>query len=1373
MKNPLLFIAAIASLGSLPAAPLESDADTLLLLHCDGNLDGSAGESPVTATGISFTTGIHDQALVLAPGNEVTFLSAGNIDPTQGTIEFWMKPDWGSPDGQDRYVLSFGGGGGMLFGKDGADNWRAIFNRFGEAGQAEIDVGIPANDWTAGEWRHIAVTWDASFLRLFFNGVQVAETAVTITLPAITATTFELGDGPSDLGAAIDELRISSRPRTAQEIMASYLARPAPAVRLILDCNGDLNGADGEIPSVATDITFEPGLLDQAARFGATSQAVFPSTDNIDSQQGTVELWLKPDWDDNEDNVQHNFLTWGGEGGLMLFRDPGNHLRALLNRYGSGGNPEVHAFIWWGDEELPAREWRHIAMSWDATLLRLYVNGEMVDEEPVTFPLPVIDDPNLRIGGEGGECALAAFDQIRISDMVRSAAEILASYREGVPLPDTLLRLDCNGNLDGVDGETPDAVSGVSYEPGKFGTGAYFAPGNEVIYPSEGNLEAQQGTIEFWLKPRWSGNDGAAHSALCFGGAGGMLIGKDAADYWRCTFNRFGGSGEPELAVSTSVSTWPADQWRHIAVTWDASFIRLFIDGEMRDEVPVTISLPAVADATFLLGGDGSSDLDAVVDALRIDSLVRTPAEILANYRSGTVDGATLLQLPCEGDLNGLDGEIPDTAANVNFEDGVLGQAARLGPDSEVIFPAAGNIDSQQGTIEFWMKPDWAGSDGNGRWFLEFGGGGGILFGKDGGNYWRCIFNRFGAGGNPELGVGTSANQWPASQWRHVAVSWDASLIRLYVNGEILDSKPVTFPLPAITDTTFRIGGAGTERANSLIDQFRISSVAREPQEIVESYLSGVSITSVAIVPGRNSLSGNPAVIEIMDTWTDLPGLIAQSGIGTLSLPANAATWTSDDEAVATIDTEGRIVAQGPGTTTLHALCQGIATTVQIRVISAVLPPVEELIDPELATPAAGSLWEVPIAIIRYLPTNDGENVDSDRTGFSGTLAALKDHIDLCGRRAKFMLEEGSRYHGYQDPAAQPSLGYRVVKIITVYEPFAKGKEVAWNPGWYRPDYIQILERFDGRTLVENLGVKEFWLWGWHHAGIEPAESNMSSPLTGDISNSERYNDDLPVYRNSYVLYNYNFTRSQNEAVHNHGHQLESILSHVNQLRDGNTGLFWDKWCGRNPDGSFQQGRCGNNHFPPNGTSDYDYGNPTPVASDCMDWTPDGTGTWTEVNADTWLNIPYPWPAGTTITNTYERTEAHYYIFWMQNMPGRGAHISYDTDALTNWWAFTAEWDYALQSGLGLHCPTEAIEERIAVRTCGFDSGLFSIRIPHREGVLFRPLTCNDITQPEWKTVVGGTLERDGDELRISVPLDQSGRAFFLVEGFAVAATEP
>src|SRR5206468_2430873 len=222
--------------------------------------------------------------------------------------------------------------------------------------------------------------------------------------------------------------------------------------------------------------------------------------------------------------------------------------------------------------------------------------------------------------------------------------------------------------------------------------------------------------------------------------------------------------------------------------------------------------------------------------------------------------------------------------------------------------------------------------------------------------------------------------------------------------------------------------------------------------------------------------------------------------------------------------------------------------------------------------------------------------------------------------------EEGSRFRGYGSPAPSPSLGYQIVKIITVYEDIPPGFVIDPSAGTHFPDYHQILSRWGTEQLVDQLGVKEIWLWHQHFGRIVPNESNMSSPTTGDISNSYRSTGDQPVYGRTYVTYGLNIGRDANEDTHNHGHQLEAVLGYVNVLQDGNDALFWQQFVGQNAARQFQQGRCGDTHHPPNAVADYDYNNANPVLSDIGDWTPAHAGSQSLVSAATWGGIPYAWP---------------------------------------------------------------------------------------------------------------------------------------------------
>jgi hypothetical protein len=245
----------------------------------------------------------------------------------------------------------------------------------------------------------------------------------------------------------------------------------------------------------------------------------------------------------------------------------------------------------------------------------------------------------------------------------------------------------------------------------------------------------------------------------------------------------------------------------------------------------------------------------------------------------------------------------------------------------------------------------------------------------------------------------------------------------------------------------------------------------------------------------------------------------------------------------------------------------------------------------------------------------------------------------------------------------------------------------ALSASQYLLDYEDVLSRISAQERLEQDGVKEFWLFAYYRDDLMVWESNMSSPTTGDISNSDRYPGDLPIYSKTYVVYGYNYHRTQAEAVHNHGHQLEAMFSHINRLRDGNTNLFWGQYVGMSdgaaPAGQpMDLGRCGWTHSPPNTAGNYDYGNDTEVQSDCEDWRPDGNGLRRLVNASYWANIAYDWPV---TSNIPQKGETQFYLWWSQNLPGASNQIPAGNGrTMSNWWEFIADWDAAVSSGGGL-----------------------------------------------------------------------------------------
>jgi len=295
-----------------------------------------------------------------------------------------------------------------------------------------------------------------------------------------------------------------------------------------------------------------------------------------------------------------------------------------------------------------------------------------------------------------------------------------------------------------------------------------------------------------------------------------------------------------------------------------------------------------------------------------------------------------------------------------------------------------------------------------------------------------------------------------------------------------------------------------------------------------------------------------------------------------------------------------------------------------------------------LARQSTSASWRIPVLVIRYFPvTDDGLEIDTKVTSnVGGSLDAMKKKCDAQTTQAVEALEQGSRFRPYRNATAKPSLDYEVVETITYLE--LVPKHISKSE---RADYQEILRRVDARHYVEERGIREIWIWGYHSKEVAPVESNMASPF-GDISNSDRDPNDLPIFASTYTVYHYNYEREVDMAVHNHLHQIEAVMRE-------HGGELWKSF-----EGEPGELRCGNCHFPVNGRHDYDYGNPKSVESDIEDWRPEGFGKKKKISCERWNGDDLQW-----------------YVYWMQAIPGAANGLKYMQRPLSYWWQLIGDYD--------------------------------------------------------------------------------------------------
>jgi outer membrane protein assembly factor BamB len=144
-----------------------------------------------------------------------------------------------------------------------------------------------------------------------------------------------------------------------------------------------------------------------------------------------------------------------------------------------------------------------------------------------------------------------------------------------------------------------------------------------------------------------------------------------------------------------------------------------------------------------------------------------------------------------------------------------------------------------------------------------------------------------------------------------------------------------------------------------------------------------------------------------------------------------------------------------------------------------------------------------------------------------------------------------------------------------------------------------------------------------------------------------------------------NYERGLPEAVESFGHRTEATMEKAyGSWEENRTAHNWDRFGlvkAQSPNYSYSG--CGSIHYPPNGTTDYDYGNPNPTLSNCDDF-------------QNYPNLHAPLAVAQPITCTvWNCNQIDYFMYWYSHFPS----VAGCTDAIgNNWWQYFADPDLAL-----------------------------------------------------------------------------------------------
>lgn len=402
-----------------------------LLLHFDGDFsDSSASASSVTQyeTTISTSEKVFGSGSAQFDGTASYIESDANVNFSSSddfTVECWVK--FSSASGYLPLIrLPYG--------------W--VFYIYTNEGASSLYWGVPevSNDLSGSfspvndVWYHVAAARNSGTLRLFVNGVKIAEASNTNSYSSPSANYVNIGTYVNTyLNGYIDDLRIvkglgvytnAFDPPTAPLSANATVAPPAMGGNLLMHFDNDFSVTGRDVA-----VFGDAQISNIQSRFGGGS-ASFDGTGDylqinkfsqwrpgVSGEPFTVEFWCYL----NNINATQVLLckhggtqAWNGSTGLNfeLYTNTNGTLSSV--HYGLGGAIDMTS-----SGVLSLNQWDHIAYVFDGQNLGLFING--LADTSISTTFGTVSNANvLQISGEVADSFIlnGYIDELRITQGV-------------------------------------------------------------------------------------------------------------------------------------------------------------------------------------------------------------------------------------------------------------------------------------------------------------------------------------------------------------------------------------------------------------------------------------------------------------------------------------------------------------------------------------------------------------------------------------------------------------------------------------------------------------------------------------------------------------------------------------------------------------------------------------------------------------------------------------------------------------------------------------------------------------------------------------------------------------------------------------------
>ena len=378
---------------------------------------------------------------------------ANDFALSNGSIAFWFKAEDLS------HSNDYGQGGQGLFSKD-SSGWNAggdhltiwlqsngsirVRHQTDNSSQDE-NVYAPSGTIEAGQWYHLTYTWGNQGMKLYIDGNLedsdsstrgISSNPEPIILGANAWVTEDYGSSSQYLKdkflGDIDDVRLYDG--QLDIVTINELAEPGdaaencevceiPEPELVSHYSSDvcsINGDGGSYVDIVNGyngtfidgVELGPGKFCNGVSFDGVNEHInIPHRSDFEIEQGAVSLWVRvPELDySNIDDSNH-------DGQAIFSKDSqgtdngGKHLTIWIRpdgdvkvRHQTTGENDIES----NNQPIDENTWHHIAYTWGAEGKRLYVDGNLVDDDDSpsqgieTNPEPIILGANASTTGNG------------------------------------------------------------------------------------------------------------------------------------------------------------------------------------------------------------------------------------------------------------------------------------------------------------------------------------------------------------------------------------------------------------------------------------------------------------------------------------------------------------------------------------------------------------------------------------------------------------------------------------------------------------------------------------------------------------------------------------------------------------------------------------------------------------------------------------------------------------------------------------------------------------------------------------------------------------------------------------------------------------